>query len=287
MLKKGASCPERPAGTLSRNHLLLAALIGAAVLAYFPVLKSLVLSWAASNDTSHGFLVPPLALYFLWRKRGEFSDVAVKGAWFGFVVVLVSLASYFLATVGEIRTLASLSFVTCLCGAVIFLFGWSHFRIALFPLLFLLFMIPVPAQIIAALTIPLQLLVTKVAVALSSLAGIPLYCEGNVIFHSLGTFEVVQACSGLRSITALLMLGTVFGYVTLRSNMLRSMLVISAVPIAVAVNILRVFTMIAVLHIWGIHLTEGLPHTVLGIVLFCSALALFMLVRKGLSAWDR
>ncbi len=266
---------------------LLVLLAGAAIFVYFPVLKELVTAWSASDDNSHGFLVVPISLYILWRNREAFSGVEVRGSWIGLILAVLSLTAYLLAMAGEIRTLASLSFIVFIGGAVVFLFGWGYFRIALFPLLLLLFMIPVPAQLTAAMTIPLQLLVSKVAVGAATLIGIPVYREGNVIFHSLGTFEVVQACSGLRSITALLMLGAVFGYFTLRSNLLRGALVLSAVPIAVAVNILRVFTMVAALHYWSINLSEGTPHTILGILVFGVALSLFMLVRKGLSLWDR
>jgi exosortase len=148
-------------------------------------------------------------------------------------------------------------------------------------------MIPVPAQIYSALTIPLQLLVTKVAAWLAASAGIPIYCEGNVIHHSRGTFEVVRACSGLRSIMALLTLGAIFGYFSLSSNFFRTVLFISAVPVAIAVNTLRVFAMVAAIHFLDINLSEGISHTILGIVIFGVAVAIFVLIRKGLTLWER
>ena len=151
----------------------------------------------------------------------------------------------------------------------------------------MLCMIPIPAQIFAVLTIPLQLLVTRITAVLASLSGIPIYCEGNVIHHSRMTFEVVQACSGLRSIMALLTLGAIFGYFSLRSNILRIMLFISAIPIAVVVNSLRVFAMVAAIHFLGLDLTAGTSHTILGIVLFGMSVMIFVLIRKGLSLWER
>jgi exosortase len=144
-------------------------------------------------------------------------------------------------------------------------------------------MIPVPSQIIAALTIPLQLTVTKVSVWLASMIGIPIYNEGNIINLPHGTFEVTQACSGLRSIMTMLTLGAVLAYLTLRSNLLRGILFILAIPIAIAVNIFRVFILIAVFHFTSIDLSHGTIHTILGLAVFAIAFGLFLLVRKGLA----
>ena len=265
------------------QYLLWFSLAGTFLAAFLPVVTSLFGAWSGSDDNSHGFLVIPIALYIVRRKRESIIVEESACSWPGLVVAALSLAVYLFAQAGEIITLASLTLISFLGGSVIFLFGYRVFRVLLFPLFLLLFMIPVPAQILATLTIPLQMLVTKAAVTLSTLAGIPLYREGNVILHAQGTFEVVQACSGLRSITALLMLGAVFGYFTLGSNFLRTLLFVSAVPIAVLVNILRVFSMVAALHFLGSDLTHGAPHTVLGIVVFGIAVGFFLLVQKGLA----
>lgn len=255
--------------------------------AYLPVMIDLIRAWSGSDDYSHGFLIVPIALYIVWHKRGVLAEVSIAGSWLGFPIAIVSLLAYLFARAGEILTLASLSMIGFIAGAVLFFFGSRIIRICLFPLLLLLFMIPVPAQIFATLTIPLQLLVTKATAVLASATGIPIYCEGNVIHHSQGTFEVVQACSGLRSIMALLTLGAVFGYYSLRSNVLKIILFASAIPIAVAVNILRVFTMVVAIQFLGVDISKGTPHTILGIVIFGVAMTIFILFRKGLALWER
>jgi exosortase A len=255
--------------------------------AYQPVLVDLIRSWIASDDNSHGFLVIPIALYLAWRNRDTLSASISSGSFAGLAISFLSLAAYLFALAGEIKTLASLSLITFIGGAIIFLFGYATFRKLLFPLFILVFMVPVPAQIQAFLTVPLQLFVSKAAVWLSNLAGIPIYREGNVIFHPMGTFEVVQACSGLRSLTALLLLGVLFAYLALRSNLLRTALFVSAVPIAILVNILRVFIMVATLNYLGLRLTHGAPHMVLGIFLFLLAVGLFFLLQQVLAKWER
>jgi exosortase len=157
----------------------------------------------------------------------------------------------------------------------------------LFPLLALFFMIPVPEQLMVALTFPLQLLVTEASVWLASLIGIPIIHEGNVIVLPKGTFQVVQACSGLRSIMAMLTLGSFLAYLTLRSNIFRSLLVLLAIPIAIAANILRVFILIAAFHFLSIDLSAGAIHTALGVGVFGVSILLFLLARQGLLLCER
>lgn len=255
--------------------------------AYFPTLSSLVRTWAASDDNSHGFAILPLALYILWQKREMLRKGPVRGSWVGLFIATGALFVYVVAKKGEIQTIASVSMLFFLWGCVIFLFGFAIFNACLFPLLILFFMIPVPAQFIAALTMPLQLIVSKASVGLASLVGIPIYREGNVIQLPQGTFEVVQACSGLRSIMTLLTLGAVMAYFTLRSNMLRGILFLLAIPIAIAVNILRVFVLVAVFYFLSIDLSQGTLHTIMGLAIFCIALGLFLLTSKGFAKCER
>lgn len=269
------------------KYLLITTLTVSFLAAYMPVMYGLFSSWGASDDNSHGFLVLPIALYIIWVKRKEIATSVNNGAMSGLAVAVLSLVIYIFSKAGEIATLASLSMVGFICGSVIFLLGYGTFKLCIFPIFLLLFMIPIPAQLIASATIPLQLLVSKVAVLLSTLSGIPVYREGNVIFHAKGTFEVVQACSGLRSITALLMLGALTGYFTLKTTVPRLILFASAVPIAITVNILRVFSLVAALHYLGINLSHGTPHTLIGIAIFGLAVALFLLVGRGLSVCER
>lgn len=260
---------------------------GTFLAAYLPAINRLIRAWASSDDHSHGFAILPLALYILWQKREALRSAPLQGSWIGLMVALVSLIFYVVALKGEMLTITSVSMLFFLWGGVIFLFGFAIFRVCLFPLLILFFMIPVPSQFIAALTMPLQLLVTRASVWMASLIGIPIYREGNVIQLANGTFEVVQACSGLRSIMAMLTLGAVLAYFTLRSNLMRSMLLMLAIPIAIVVNIFRVFVLVAVFHFMSIDLSRGTAHTIMGVAVFGVALGLFLLVSKGFARCER
>jgi exosortase len=269
-------------------HLVLWMILGGTFLAsYYPVLRSLVHTWAHSDDYSHCFAIIPLAVYILWQKRQALHIEPVRGSWVGLLVATAVLIVYVAAKKGEMQTIASVSMIFFLWSGVIFLFGSAIFRACLFPLLILFFMIPVPAQIMASLTIPLQLIVTKASVGLASLIGIPIVREGNVIELPKGTFQVVQACSGLRSIMTMLTLGAVLAYLTLRSNLLRGILFFLAIPIAIAVNIFRVFVLVTVFYYLAVDLSGGTLHTILGLIVFGIAIGLFLLARKGLALCER
>lgn len=270
-----------------KNLLALLLLISSFVLAYFPVWKGLLSAWSASDDYSHGFFILPVSLYIVWQKRERLAQIEKRPSSAGGIIVIFSLAFYLLAHYAEVVTLASLSLVFVLAGVIIYLFGFSVFRELLFPLFFLLFMIPVPSQIFSSLTIPLQLLVSKASTAIASLFGIAVLREGNVIFLPNRTLEVVQACSGLRSMMLLLALSAGFAYLTLRPNPLRLALLAWAVPAAILVNIIRVLLIIFAEAYFGYDLTADTSHTVFGVFIFILALIFIAGARGVLSTWDR
>jgi exosortase len=268
--------------------LLLPALLFATfILAYFPVWKRLVLIWYSSDDYSHGFFIVPICIYILWRKKNVLAKIPTKPSLWGLALVIFSLLLYLFAYFAEIVTMASFSMVLLLAGLVIYVYGFLMFKELIFELFLLLFMIPVPAQIYSKLTIPLQLFVSKVSVDISSLLGLPIYREGNVIHLPGQTLQVVQACSGLRSMISLLTLSAIFAYLTLKSNVLRTVLFFSGIPAAILVNIIRVLLMVLAFYYFNYDLTKGTTHTVFGMIIFILALIFIAIIKGVLSIWDK
>jgi len=183
-------------------------------------------------------------------------------------------------------TLASFSLVLMFSAVVIFFYGLRMFKELLFPLAFLLFMIPFPSQIYSQLTIPLQLFVTKVSVWFQANLAIPIYREGNVIHLPDRTMQVAQACSGLRSMISILPLAAILGYFTIKSNYLRWILFLSGVPTAIVVNIVRVILLVMAFYYFGFDLTTGTTHTMFGIFIFLLAISLLFAIRGILLKWD-
>ena len=179
-----------------------------------------------------------------------------------------------------------MTIIPCLYGIVLYLFGWRTWKELLFPLTFLIFALPVPAQIYAWLTIPLQLSVSRISTELAGLLNCPIFREGNIIYLPDKVFQVVIACSGLRSLVSLLAISAVTGYFMLRSASLRSILLFSAVPVAIAVNILRVFLLVVIYYYFRVDLSIGAAHTAFGLLIFLSGLFAIFIAAGILAGWN-
>ncbi|MFT5728847.1 MAG: exosortase A [Desulforhopalus sp.] len=265
---------------------LLLLLPASLLVAYSPVLEELFSAWSSSDEYSHGFFIAPISCYILWQKKDRLMTLPQEVSIIGCISLFCSLAVYLLAYYSEIKTVASLSLISTIASCVLFLYGPAVLKEISFPLLFLLFMIPIPAQIYSTVTIPLQLLVTKASVGLLAPAGIPILRDGNVIHIPQYTFEVVQACSGLRSLVSLWTLATIISYFTLQSGVLRGILMLCATPVAILVNICRVIIMITASYFWNYDLTEGTVHTILGLLIFLLAIVITLLIQGALKRWD-
>ena len=268
------------------NYILIFVLVIIFGAVFFPVCKGLVNFWYNSEDYSYCFFILPLSLYIIWQKKDKLKKMPIQPSNWGLFIIVFFLLSFMIARAGEIATLGPICMVAIIIGIVIYFYGFLIFKELSFPLLFLFFMIPVPSQIYSALTIPLQLFVTKSTVFIVNLLSIPIYREGNVIHLADRTMQVVQACSGLRSMVSLLVLAAVFGYFTLQSNVLKFILFIAAIPIAIIVNIFRVFLMVIAYCYFGYDLTADSIHTFFGMIIFIIALIIIAATKGVLSFWD-
>ncbi len=257
------------------------------LLAYAPVINSLVNVWGHSEDNSHGFLIVPIFIYMLWRQQHLFQNLPLRGSNWGGVFFVAALLLYLFFKAAGVASVAALTMWFAFVGACWFLLGFVWLRAMAFPLFFLLFMFPVPAQLYAAVTGPLQLLVSQVAALFLKTSSIPILCQGNIIEHPSKIFEVVQACSGLRSIMTMLTLGALVGYFGVKNYFLRALLIVSGIPVAIVVNIFRVYVLVGVYHWWQIDLSQSTAHTALGLGVFTLSLILFFFIYKGVSKWDK
>jgi exosortase len=269
------------------QYILWFFLVGTFILSYFQVWKNLLFAWSNSEEYSHGFFILPIAVYIIWNKRKNLSEIQMSPSLWGLAIVIFSLTLYLASHFADMLTLESFTLILTIFGIILYLLGFGIFKELFFPLFFLLLMIPIPAQIYSASTIPLQLFVSKISVWAASLFGLPIYREGNIIHLPERTLQVVQACSGLRSMISLLTLSLVFGYLTLKSNYLRAALFFVGIPVAIFVNIIRVFIMIIVIYYFDFDLTTGTIHTIYGLSIFLIALLMLYLIRGALSIWEK
>ena len=257
-----------------RRHAAAALLVCAGVVwLYSDVLSSLVRQWASDDDYSHGFFVLPLALYFCWERRDVLQRSPHRPSLFGLVLVAVSLFVFLAGVLGAELFLTRVSLIGVLGGAVLFIWGRDHFRTLLFPLAFLLLMIPLPAIVFNQLAFPLQLLASRLGETVIAAAGIPVLREGNVLHLASTSLEVAEACSGIRSLVSLLMLGVVLGYFTEERKTGRVILALATVPIAIVANAARVAGTGLASHWMGPAAAEGFFHGFSGWLVFLVALA--------------
>jgi len=253
------------------------------LLLYRDILAKLIHDWGASDNYSHGFLIAPLALYFVWERRPLLSALQPRPSLVGVVLIIASLAVCTVGMLGAELFLMRISMVGVLAGSVVFACGWAALRVLAFPLLFLLLMIPLPAIVFNQVAFPLQLFASEVGESILSALGIPVLREGNLILLASTTLEVAEACSGIRSLVSLLTLGLVYGYFTDRRTGVRSAIALSAVPIAIVSNAARVAGTGVVAHYTGPEAAEGFFHTFSGWIVFIAGLILLVCVQVTLA----
>lgn len=254
----------------------VAALLASAGLLYAGVLLDLVRDWANDDNYSHGFLIVPIAAYLVWERRDALRRAPRAPSVVGLVAVVLGLLLLVAGTLGAELFLTRLSLLWVLAGGLLFVFGWRHLRIALFPLLFLVLMIPIPAIIFNQIAFPLQLFASRVGAAGLGTLDIPVLREGNVIVLASITLEVAEACSGIRSLVSLLTLGIVFGYFLDSRAWVRTVIALATIPIAVVSNGIRVAGTGIAAHYYGNAAAEGFMHTFSGWLVFVVALVLLL-----------
>jgi exosortase len=271
---------------LNRNVLVFTALIVVVSFAvlYQNVIAKLATDWFVDDNYSHGIFILPIALYFAWKKRDLLAEARLKPRAFGLIIILASIAVMLAGILGSELFLTRISMLGTIAGAILYLCGWRHLKILIMPILFLILMIPIPAIIFNQIAFPLQLIASRFGEIALSIVGVPVLREGNIIRLANTSLEVVEACSGIRSLISLLTLSIVFGYFMESRTSMRTVLAIATIPIAVFSNGLRVSLTGIAAHYYGPEAAEGFMHLFSGWVIFVLAfIMLFMLQR--LIAW--
>ncbi len=253
------------------------ALLATIFLCYGQILFEMAKRWTVDPNYSHGFLIPLLSGYLLWRKKDAFSLSAINPELKGLPILVLGLFLMVLGKAGTIDFAMLFSFLMVLLGLIVFLLGTNITKSVLFPLSYLIFMIPLPSVFYNDLTFRLKLLASIIATKLLALIGMAVFREGNIIHLNETSLQVIDACSGLRSLISLLALAVLFAYFTQKSIWKRLSLVLLTIPITIFSNSCRLtVTAILVDHI-GPQATEGFFHILTGIIMFVIALVLLML----------
>jgi exosortase len=277
-----ATLSERPLPPALKRHSWWRASVLVLLVAwlYWSILFHLAKQWSSDANFSYAFFVPACSLFILWRDRVRLAQQPrVPSSW-GLLIVAFALFVLGVGVLGAELFLSRISLLLLIAGLVISLHGWQLFRAILFPWAFLILMVPIPALVFSQITLPLQMLASKVAAILLPLAGVPVLREGNVIHLSSMRLEVAEACSGIRSLLSLTTLAIIYGYLVETRMWVRVLLAVASIPIAVAANSLRIVGTGLLVQYWDPDKAQGFFHTFSGWLVFVVSLAMLFLLHR-------
>jgi exosortase len=265
--------------SLSKHEMTLTvAVVGLTATVFFPTLRWLVASWSSDPYYSHGFLVPLLSAYFAWRKRHALQHR--KPSNIGLAILALGLAVHLLAFPWQAHLVSALALVVVLTGLLLYFYGLETMRQMLFPLGFLLLMIPLP--FVERLAPALEAFVSRYATLMVQALGTPADNLGSQVRLAGGSFIIGAPCSGLRSIVSLFTLAVVFAYVFSGPLMGKIVLVAAAPFMAMIANLVRVASLLQVAHLFGPKVGMKYYHTLASPLLFLVAFILFIILGRAL-----
>ncbi len=271
-----SEAPTPPA----KLNVSLTAWFGALLLVcYAPILYRMGVQWANDENMGHGFFVPIIAGYIVWKRRDVLLATPIRPNNWGLVLVIWAGIQALVATLGAEIFTARLAFLIALVGTILYLGGTEWVKKLSFPLILLLFMIPIPSIIYAQLTLRLQMLASQLGEIMIGWMGIPVLRSGNTLQLPSQTLDIAEACSGIRSLLSLGFLSLVYAYFTDRRIWMRWALLLATIPIAIGANGIRV-AVTGLLSEINTKLAQGTYHEMEGYIVFVVALAALIVTHR-------
>ena len=254
------------------------ACLAAGLWVYWPALGELVRAWNTEPDYSHGFLVIPLAVLFLWFRRASFPGLTATSPVLAIVLLATSVALRAFGAKYFMTFMEGWSIVPWVAAVVVAIGGRPLLRWCLPSIGFLIFMVPLPFRIEGELSAPLQRIATKISTTALQLLGQPAFSEGNVILLGEERLEVAQACSGLRLFMSVLALTYAYIAIVVRPWWEKLILALAAIPIAIIANSARIVTTGLIYECTKSEWARSLAHDSAGWAMIVIAAVMFSLL---------
>ncbi|MBC8107859.1 MAG: exosortase/archaeosortase family protein [Anaerolineae bacterium] len=266
----------------------IAAIATAMAVLFWPNLRRLILKtnpFTGEANWGHSIVIPIIGIYYLYVNRDELLRATVKPAWTGLFVMLagILIAGYGIYP-GRNDTVWDYGMVITLIGVVLLTCGWQVMKVAWFPLLFLFAAIPFPGLIYSKMAMPLQNIAAKVAVVTLQLTGVDATVSGtkihmgNGIMSPVRTLNVAEACAGLRSLMTFISVAAAVAFLSSRPLWQKLVITVSAIPIAISCNVMRVAGQGLLDHYWSPEVSEGFAHQFVGLAMMVPAFFLVLMV---------
>lgn len=241
---------------------------------FLPVFQKLAIRWD-SGDNSYGYLIVPLFLYLCWEKKDSFKFAEFSWNPLGLIPILLSIFLMLAGEMGSVETLLYIGIWGCVVGTLMLLYG-LRIRHLLFPLLILIFIVPLPPFINNLLTFKLKMAASTLSVQMLRAVGVSVLQEGNIIDLGIDKLQVVDACSGLRYIMPMFLMALLIGHFFTKGFWRKAVLLLLVFPLSIFINGFRIF-ITGLLTINGHQeLAENFFHDLAGLVIFLIAGALLV-----------
>jgi exosortase len=254
------------------------ALVSVALLwSYWPTIAHLTKEWQSNEDYSVGQLVPLAALYLVWHDRRRLRTIPLRPCWWGVGLIILAQIARAYGLLFIFESAERYSFVLTIAGIVLLLGGTRLFFNMLWILALLFLMVPFPGRIHNMISGPLQGMATAGAVFVLELIGITVLREGNVILlNDSVPLAVAEACSGLRMLTAFVVVAATMAYMVRRPTWQKLVLLSSSIPVAIVCNIIRLVVTALLFLVASSRLAERFFHDFAGLTMMPLALLILL-----------
>ncbi|MFZ5800480.1 MAG: exosortase/archaeosortase family protein [Candidatus Omnitrophota bacterium] len=242
------------------------------LLAYLPTLIWMVDRFSAKDSYySHGFLVPLVSVFLVWKIREKLKKIKPQPSVLGWIFFLGGITIHVISALLRVYFTSGFSLLSVIVGLVLLFWGKAYLKALWFPIAFLIFMLPLPLVAIANLSFKLKVFAATVSTWMINALGVEAIREGSVIRTQHSYLMVEDPCSGIRSLIALIALGTLMAYFLDATKIKKAALFLVSIPIAIASNVIRITALSLVSEMYGSKFATGKFHDIMGILVFVFA----------------
>lgn len=250
---------------------------GALAASYWGLIRDLIREWSNDENYSVGMLVPFAAIYLAWQDRARLARLPLRPCWWGVALILAAQAVRMFGLMTMYESVERYSLVLTIAGVVLLVAGWRIFRAEIWVLAFLFLMVPLPGRIHNTISGPLQGVATSGAVFVLELVGVSVVREGHTLLLNGNVHvAVAEACSGLRMLTAFVVVAWVLAYIIHRSPWQKAVVVVSSIPVAILCNIVRLVITAMLFMVTTAEFAEQFFHDFAGLTMMPLAILLLL-----------